>query len=74
MESLLDMEFIWVPGGCFEMGCRYSDVDCDKNNQPRHQVCVDALWVGKYEVTNEQFMKFASIWPNDRVAAISANF
>lgn len=56
-ESATGMEFAWVPGGCYRMGCALSD-GCEEDELPVHEVCVDGFWVGKYEVTNEQFVIF----------------
>jgi sulfatase modifying factor 1 len=54
-DSLTGMEFIFVKGGCFEMGDAFGDgYDIER---PVHTVCVDGFWVGKYEVTQEQWEK-----------------
>ena len=55
-EPRTKMEFNLVPGSCFAMGD--SAGDGDPNERPVHEVCVDDLYVGKYEVTNEQYKKF----------------
>ena len=55
-EPQTGMEFVLVPGGCFAMGD--SSGDGDPNERPVHEVCVSDLYVGKYEVTNEQYKKF----------------
>jgi formylglycine-generating enzyme required for sulfatase activity len=83
------MEFIFVKGGCFQMGCveerpelSFSDMplwqmplaligavlpvgcattvpeiagDCDSDEMPVHEVCVDDFWMAKYEVTQGQW-------------------
>ena len=49
------MEFVWVPGGCYEMGCGPWTKDCLKQELPVHEVCVDGFWLGKYEVTQGQW-------------------
>jgi formylglycine-generating enzyme len=43
-----------IPGGKFQMG---SD-DGDNDEKPIHTVILDSFYLGKYEVTNEQFCKF----------------
>ena len=48
------MEFVWVPKGCFQMGSNSGDDD----EKPVHEVCVDGLWMGKFEVTRGQFREF----------------
>ncbi|MBW2050537.1 MAG: formylglycine-generating enzyme family protein, partial [Deltaproteobacteria bacterium] len=53
-DPVTGMEFVWVEGGCFEMGSTSGDSD----EKPVHQVCLDGFWMGKYEVTNRQFRLF----------------
>jgi formylglycine-generating enzyme required for sulfatase activity len=48
------MEFVWVRGGCFQMGSNSGDSD----EKPVHKVCVDGFWMGKTEVTNRQYRQF----------------
>lgn len=50
------MEFVLIKGGCFEMGD--SAGDGDPNERPVHQSCVNDFFIGRYEVTNDQFKKF----------------
>ncbi|KXB09157.1 hypothetical protein AKJ60_00835 [candidate division MSBL1 archaeon SCGC-AAA385M11] len=45
-EPVTGMEFVWVPGGCYQMGSENGDDD----EEPVHEVCVDGFWMGKYEV------------------------
>ena len=49
--SKLGIEFIPIPGGCFQMG---SDFLKDFEH-PVHDVCVDDFYIGKYEVTQKQW-------------------
>ncbi|MBF0310489.1 MAG: SUMF1/EgtB/PvdO family nonheme iron enzyme [Magnetococcales bacterium] len=48
------MEFVRVPGGCFQMGSN----DGASDEKPVHEVCVDGFEMGKYEVKVGQFRKF----------------
>jgi formylglycine-generating enzyme required for sulfatase activity len=50
------MEFVLVKGGCFDMGDIFGDGDDDE--KPVHKVCLDDFYIGKYEVTNQQFVDF----------------
>jgi len=50
-EPLTGIEFVWVPGGCYEMGCGSWTNDCFSDEKPVHEVCVDGFWMGKTEVT-----------------------
>lgn len=45
---------IWIPGGEFVMGNEKGKYD----QRPAHRVKVRGFWLGKYEVTNEQYAKF----------------
>jgi len=59
------MEFVWVPGGEFEMGCGpWAGVsgfgvfgECQSHEKPVHAVRLDGFWLGKYEVTQSQWEK-----------------
>jgi formylglycine-generating enzyme required for sulfatase activity len=70
-EPTTDMEFVWVPGGCYEMGQTENErqellkAAGDEHYKkyfsdelPRHKICVDGLWMGKHEVTRGQFRRF----------------
>lgn len=50
-------ELVKIPGGTFQMG---NDTSSEKDEKPAHEVTVSDFYIGKYEVTNEQFEKF---WP-----------
>ena len=54
-ESLTGMAFVWVPAGCFPMGCGAWTAECDPDERPIHHVCVDGFWMGKTEVTQGQW-------------------
>ncbi len=54
-DGFLKMEFVWVPGGEFEMG----DVeDTGKEEEkPVHTVRVSGFWIGRYPVTQGQWRR-----------------
>jgi formylglycine-generating enzyme required for sulfatase activity len=54
-DPITEMEFIFVKGGCYEMGDTFGDGDADE--KPVHEVCVDDFYLGKYEVTQGQWEK-----------------
>jgi formylglycine-generating enzyme required for sulfatase activity len=69
-EPATGMEFVWVEGGCFQMGQTarekeqiVAELGEEKYNRffhdelPVHEVCVDGFWMGKYEVTQGQWQK-----------------
>ena len=56
-EPITGMEFVWVPGGCYQMGCGSWTNDCGNDERPVHEVCLDGFWLGKTEVTQGQWRK-----------------
>lgn len=46
------LEMVWVPGGLFMMGSKQRDEE-----KPPHQVNVKGFWMGKFQVTQEQYEK-----------------
>jgi formylglycine-generating enzyme required for sulfatase activity len=70
------MEFVLVKGGCFKMGSGASDRDDEK---PVRKVCVGDFYLGKYEITQQQWeqvmkdnpSKFAACGPNCPVEQVS---
>lgn len=48
------IEMVQVPGGCFQMGDNFGDGDIDE--KPVHEVCVNDFQIGKYEVTQAQWV------------------
>ena len=57
VDPVTGMEFVWVPGGCFQMGCGSWAGNCEKDEKPAHKVCVGGLLMGKFEVTQGQWRK-----------------
>lgn len=58
-DPLTNMEFVFVKGGCFRMGDTFGDyedfVAVYSDEKPVHEVCVGDFYIGKYEVTQEQW-------------------
>ncbi|MCP5087419.1 MAG: formylglycine-generating enzyme family protein [Rhodobacteraceae bacterium] len=52
------MEFVWIEGGTFWMGCGEQETECSSDEKPRHQVTVNGFWMGRTEVTNAQYRQF----------------
>ena len=61
-------EMVEIPGGSFRMGC-VSGRDCNDDEQPVHEVRVEAFELGKYEVTFEEYDRFTATtgraWADD---------
>ena len=57
--NLCNTEFVFVEGGTFTMGCTEEQSnDCYNDEKPAHEETVKDFYIGKYEVTVEQFAKF----------------
>jgi len=52
-DPVTGMEFVFVKGGCFQMGDIFGDGGSDE--KPVHKVCVDDFYMGKYEVTQKEY-------------------
>ena len=54
-DPITGMDFVWVPGGSFEMG----DLFGDRRGDQKHIRTVrrDGFWLGKYEVTQGEWEK-----------------
>ncbi len=55
-EPTTGMIFVWVPSGSFTMGCGDQDRDGNKDEFPGHEVYLDGFWMGRYPVTQEQWI------------------
>lgn len=57
LSKRVSLELIWIPAGTFEMGQMPNEQDAYPNKEtPRHPVTLTAgYWMGKYEVTKEQW-------------------
>ena len=77
-DPVSGMEFVFVPGGCFQMGQTEADKaqlikEVGEENYaswfadelPRHEVCVKGFWMGKYEVTQAQWQAIMESNPSN---------
>lgn len=62
-DLITGMEFVFVEGGCFQMGNPTPD-DTNLYDSPAHEVCLSDFYIGKYEVTNEQWNVLMEPNPN----------
>lgn len=51
-DSVTGMEFVYIPAGCFNI------------NRNGKEHCVDAVYIGKYEVTQKQYVKITNQNPS----------
>jgi len=57
-DPVTGMEFVFVKGGCYDMGDTFGDGEAVE--KPVHNVCVSDFYMGKHEVKVGQFMKFVN--------------
>lgn len=50
-QTFNGFEMVYVPAGCFMMG----SASFARDEQPVHEVCLEAFWLDRYEVTNAQY-------------------
>ena len=47
----INIQFVFITGGCYQMGCGNWTSDCDEDEKPLLRICVDDFLMGKYEIT-----------------------
>ncbi|MCP4269290.1 MAG: formylglycine-generating enzyme family protein [Candidatus Brocadiaceae bacterium] len=57
-DTLTGMEFVYIKGGCFDMGDTFG-VGYD-DETPVHEACVNDFYIAKYEVTVAEFKMFVT--------------
>jgi formylglycine-generating enzyme required for sulfatase activity len=54
-DPVSGMQFVWIPGGSFTMGSPTTDGDGHGSEKPAHEVFINGIWMGRYEVTQSQW-------------------
>ncbi|QDT65036.1 formylglycine-generating enzyme family protein [Calycomorphotria hydatis] len=60
------LEMVPIPGGTFVMGSPEDEEGRNEDEGPQHQVKIEPFWMGKYEITWDQF----DIWNFNRDIAL----
>lgn len=68
--TITDIEFVRIPAGEFLMGSNEPELARARSN-PRHSVKLDAYFIGRYPVTNEEYQRFIDANPRQPVPASS---
>jgi len=56
-DTIPEIEMVYIEGGIFTMGCiPGQEDDCSDLEMPAHQVTLDNYHIGKYEVTQKQWI------------------
>lgn len=56
LPGAVSLEMVWIPGGAFMMGRFPGEQDSYAYEEPRHAVTVSGFWMGRYEVTQAQWV------------------
>jgi len=51
------LEMVYIPGGSFKMGSLAGEKDRQSDESPQHDVNVPAFFMGRFEVTQEQYQQ-----------------
>lgn len=51
----ITLEMVQIPSGTFTMGASSSEARTDSSESPQHPVSISSFFMGKYEVTQEQY-------------------
>lgn len=63
VRHAISERFVFVKGGCFEMGDTFGDGRDDE--KPVHTVCVEDFYIDKYEVTQRQWVEVIGTNPSN---------
>jgi formylglycine-generating enzyme required for sulfatase activity len=58
-HEALEPEMLAVNGGCYEMGSLEVEAERSHFESPKHQACVKSFHIGKYEVTFDEYDRYA---------------
>lgn len=58
-------DFILISGGTFIMGSPYSELERRDNESPQHQATVSSFYMGKYVVTQKEYLAVMKTNPSD---------
>jgi formylglycine-generating enzyme required for sulfatase activity len=65
VRNAIGMEFVSIPPGEFIMGCSANDTSCSADENPPHRVQITkAFEIGKYEVTQKQWVALMDANPS----------
>jgi len=64
IESI-HVNMVSIPGGTFQMGCVPTDSACDPDELPQHSVILPAFEIGRFEVTQGQWIAVMADNPSE---------
>ncbi len=64
------MDLVWIRPGSFQMGRYAGELSSDPTEDPQHEVTLNyGFWMGKYEVTQRQWLAICHSWPGESPTA-----
>jgi formylglycine-generating enzyme required for sulfatase activity len=54
-QTEVTIDFVPIPGGTFKMGSPSDELGRDTDEGPQHTVSIEPFWMGRYEVTWDQY-------------------
>ena len=67
LHSVVEPEMIEVPAGTFLMGAKEDEPNAESNEKPQREVTMELFWIGKYEVTFDEYDLFVNVTGRVRV-------
>ncbi len=61
----VSLDMVQIPGGTFTMGSPAGEAQRDSDESPQRQVIVPGFFMGKYEITQEQYQAIMGINPSN---------
>jgi formylglycine-generating enzyme required for sulfatase activity len=58
------INMVYVEGGTFTMGCTSEQSSCYDDERPAHLVKLSSYYIGKYEVTQKEWLDVMGSWPS----------
>ena len=55
-DPVSGLDFVWIPAGTFQMGCRAPE-SCEDDEMPTHFVTLDGFWMAQTETTQGQWAR-----------------
>jgi formylglycine-generating enzyme required for sulfatase activity len=52
-DPVTGTKFVFVPKGCFLMGCHEAATQCNNDEKPLRKECLNGFWIGQFEVTQD---------------------
>ena len=69
LATSLDLEMVAVPGGTLLMGAPPGEIGSTASQRPQHRVAIAPFWLGRYPITQAQWLAVAKPGRPDRPLA-----